>query len=159
MASSELGQVLLDGVVRCHSSAHNCTLKMAKNSSRGVRRTPGGRIVTMNPGKCAHYGGNDRDRGSKYKTAFFIMAATGARGLQTSVSGRSPLRGKQPEGHRHKCDEEVAKRVTDLSPPRTGSSKPTLLAQLAIPEQPWLGLSDLHQNVFDIPSGKDNVER
>ncbi|MCC6554903.1 MAG: AmmeMemoRadiSam system radical SAM enzyme [Polyangiaceae bacterium] len=48
---ARLEEILEDGVVRCHLSPRNCTLKEGQHGFCGVRANRGGRLVTMNYGK------------------------------------------------------------------------------------------------------------
>jgi len=51
---ARLGETLPDGVVRCHLSPRNCTLKEGQNGFCGVRGNRGGQLVTFNYGKGVH---------------------------------------------------------------------------------------------------------
>lgn len=51
---ARLEEILQDGVVRCHLSPRNCTLKEGQHGFCGVRANRGGRLVTMNYGKSVH---------------------------------------------------------------------------------------------------------
>ena len=51
---ARLEEILPSGVVRCHLSPRNCTLKEGQNGFCGVRGNRGGCLVTMNYGKSVH---------------------------------------------------------------------------------------------------------
>jgi pyruvate formate lyase activating enzyme len=51
---ARLEEVLGDGVVRCHLSPRNCTLKEGQHGFCGVRANQGGRLVSLNYGKSVH---------------------------------------------------------------------------------------------------------
>jgi pyruvate formate lyase activating enzyme len=51
---ARLEEVLSGGVVRCHLSPRNCTLKEGQAGFCGVRANRGGRLVTLNYGKSVH---------------------------------------------------------------------------------------------------------
>jgi pyruvate formate lyase activating enzyme len=51
---ARLEEILPDGVVRCHLSPRNCTLKEGQHGFCGVRANRNGRLVTLNYGKSVH---------------------------------------------------------------------------------------------------------
>lgn len=52
---ARLEEQLPGGVVRCHLSPRNCTLRDGQHGFCGVRANRGGRLVTMNYGKSVHH--------------------------------------------------------------------------------------------------------
>lgn len=52
--TARLGEVLPDGVVRCHLSPRHCTIRDGQHGFCAVRANRGGRLVTMNYGKSVH---------------------------------------------------------------------------------------------------------
>ena len=51
---ARLEELLEDGVVRCHLSPRNCTMKQGQHGFCGVRANRGGRLVSLNYGKSVH---------------------------------------------------------------------------------------------------------
>jgi pyruvate formate lyase activating enzyme len=51
---ARLEEILEDGVVRCHLSPRNCTLKVGQHGFCGVRANRDGRLVSLNYGKSVH---------------------------------------------------------------------------------------------------------
>lgn len=51
---ARLEEILEDGVVRCHLSPRNCTMKEGQFGFCGVRMNRGGRLVSLNYGKSVH---------------------------------------------------------------------------------------------------------
>lgn len=51
---AKLEEILEDGVVRCHLSPRNCTIKEGGHGFCGVRANRGGRLVSLNYGKGVH---------------------------------------------------------------------------------------------------------
>lgn len=51
---ARLEELLDDGMVRCHLSPRNCTIKEGAHGFCGVRANRGGRLVTLNYGKGVH---------------------------------------------------------------------------------------------------------
>ena len=51
---ARLAESLGDGVVRCHLSPRNCTMKPGQHGFCGVRANRDGRLVTLNYGKSVH---------------------------------------------------------------------------------------------------------
>lgn len=51
---ARMEEPLPGGMVRCHLSPRNCTIKEGQNGFCGVRGNRGGRLVTMNYGKSVH---------------------------------------------------------------------------------------------------------
>jgi pyruvate formate lyase activating enzyme len=51
---ASLEELLPEGVVRCHLSPRNCTMREGQNGFCGVRGNRGGRLITMNYGKSVH---------------------------------------------------------------------------------------------------------
>ena len=51
---ARLEEILENGVVRCHLSPRNCTLKIGQHGFCGVRANRDGRLVSLNYGKSVH---------------------------------------------------------------------------------------------------------
>lgn len=51
---ARLEEILEDGVVRCHLSPRNCTLKVGQHGFCGVRANRHGRLMSLNYGKSVH---------------------------------------------------------------------------------------------------------
>jgi pyruvate formate lyase activating enzyme len=51
---ARLEEILEDGVVRCHLSPRNCTMKLGQHGFCGVRANRDGRLVSLNYGKSVH---------------------------------------------------------------------------------------------------------
>lgn len=51
---ARLWSALDGGVVQCHLSPRNCTMKEGQNGFCGVRKNVGGKLVTLNYGKATH---------------------------------------------------------------------------------------------------------
>ena len=51
---ARLEEILDNGVVRCHLSPRNCTMREGQHGFCGVRANRGGRLVSLNYGKSVH---------------------------------------------------------------------------------------------------------